>query len=126
MSLFCQALSIILREPTEKLENTTTIPEVLWILRHEKDDKKITWKQNPHFYSELPKEAPHFGPKFHCKPLKDFCQALGEDSVPIYILRDKSCRLHLDDANPRVFGNVWHPYHTVILKGESPFHFLMG
>jgi hypothetical protein len=90
-------------------------------LRHEEDDKRITWKQNPHFYSQLPKEASFFGRNFHQEPLKDddFRKALVSHSDPIYILSDKPCRLHLDDTtNPRVFGNVWQPHHAFILKGE--------
>ena len=124
MSLFFPPLFIILRGFLEKLENTTTIPEILWILRHEEDDKRITWKQNPHFYSRLPKEASYFGRNFHHEPLKDddFREALVSHSNPIYILSDKPCRLHLDDTtNPRVFGNVWQPHHTFILKGEWAF-----
>ena len=116
MSLFFPPLFIILREFIEKLEITMTIPEVLWILCHE---KRITWKQNPHFYSQLPKEAPRFDRNFHHDPLKDddFRKALGHRD-PIYILSDKPCRLRLDVTNPRVFGNVWQPHHKFILKGE--------
>ena len=94
---------------------------MLWILRHEEDDKRIKWKQNPHFYSQLPREAPYFGRKFHHEPLKDddLREALVSHSGPIYILSDKPCRLYLyDTTNARVFGNVWRPHHTYILKGE--------
>ena len=94
-----------------------TIPEILWILCRK---KRITWNQNPHVYSDLPSVAREFGRNFHHKPLNDdsFRQALVGDSIRIYILLDKPCRLHLDGDNSRVFGNVWQPHHKFILKGE--------
>ena len=82
---------------------------------------RITPRQNPHFYLGLPKDALSYGSKFHTDSLKDFGLGLGKEASTIYVLVDKSCRLFLDAAKPhipRIFGNLWKPHQTVILKGK--------
>ena len=81
---------------------------------------RISARQNPHFYLELPDDASSYGSNFHLESLKDFSSGL-ENGTTIYVLIDKSSRLFLDAAEPhipRIFGNLWKPDQTIILKGD--------
>ncbi|KAI9435098.1 hypothetical protein H4582DRAFT_703410 [Lactarius indigo] len=114
----------------QEIDNSTTTAEIVWRFSRypekssESADRitpKIASRQNPHFYLELlSKDAASFDSKFHKDPLKDFSHGLRQGDT-IHVLLDKSCRLFLDAAKPhipRIFGNLWKPQETVILKGE--------
>ncbi|KAH9017891.1 hypothetical protein EDB84DRAFT_1628145 [Lactarius hengduanensis] len=106
----------------QEIDNSTTTAEVLWRFGRypEKSCGRITPGQNPHFYLRLSKDAASYDDKFHEDPLKDFFYGLHSDKI--YVLLDKSCRLFLDVAKPhipRIFGNLWKPHRTVILKDVS-------
>ena len=79
--------------------------------------QRFTPKQNPHFYLQLAPDAASYDSEFKKTPFEDFAHSLWPEAT-IYVLLDKSCRLFLDAAQPRIFGNLWKPHHTVILKGE--------
>jgi hypothetical protein len=111
---------VILRAHIENIDNSATPREVLWNFSRYKDDRRITLKQNPHFYLRLPRKASDFHREFRQDPLTDFGAGL-EDNAKVYVLLDKSCRLYLDLAIPRIFGNMWHPHKAIILKGELVF-----
>ncbi|KAH9175842.1 hypothetical protein EDB89DRAFT_287927 [Lactarius sanguifluus] len=84
---------------------------------------KIASRQNPHFYLQLSKDPASFDSKFHKDPLKDFSHGLRHGDK-IYVLLDKSCRLFLDAVKPhipRIFGNLWKPHETIILKDVGGF-----
>ena len=104
---------------TEEIDNSTTTSEIIWRFSRypEESGRRITARQNPHFYLELSKDVASYGGEFYKNSLKDFGHGL-EKGGTIYILIDKSCRLFLDAAKPRIFGNLWRPHQTVILKGE--------
>ena len=104
---------------TEEIDNSTTTAEIVWRFSRypEKSGGRITPRQNPRFYLQLSKDAASFDSKFHKDPLNDFAHGLRQGDT-IYVLLDKSCRLFLDAAKPRIFGNLWKPDRTVILKGE--------
>ena len=110
---------------TEEINNSTTASEIIWrFSRYPKNyPERITPKQNPHFYLQLSNDAASYDSKFKKGPLKDFAYRLHPEDT-IYVLLDKSCRLFLDAAPPyipRIFGNLWKPHRTVILKGaHSP------
>ncbi|KAN0132168.1 hypothetical protein V8E53_009934 [Lactarius tabidus] len=104
----------------QEINNPTITSEIMWrFCRYPKNyPERITLKQNPHFYLQLPLDAASYDNKFKKDPLKDFTHSLKKKDT-IYVLLDKSCRLFLDAARPhipRIFGNLWKPYHTVILK----------
>ncbi|KAH9008952.1 hypothetical protein EDB85DRAFT_2283374 [Lactarius pseudohatsudake] len=106
------------------IDNSTTAAEIVWGFScfPEKSTYRITpkivSKQNPHFYLHLSKDAASFDSKFHKDPLKDFSRGFRHGDK-IFVVLDKSCRLFLDAAKPyvpRIFGNLWKPHETVILK----------
>ena len=108
---------------TEEVDNSTTTAEIIWRFSRypENSGMRITPRQNPHFYLGLPNDALSYGSKFHTDSLKDFGLGLGKEASIIYVLVDKPCRLFLDAAKPhipRIFGNLWKPRQTVILKGK--------
>jgi hypothetical protein len=89
--------------------------------RYPKDHpERITPRENPHFYLQLAQDATSYDSNFKKQPLNDFAHSLMQEDT-IYVLLDKPCRLFLDAAPPhipRIFGNLWKPHQTVILKGE--------
>ena len=110
------------RGVTEEINNSTTASEIIWrFSRYPRNyPERITPKQNPHFYLGLSNDAASYDSRFKKGPLKDFAYRLHPEDT-IYVLLDKSCRLFLDAAPPhipRIFGNLWKPHRTVILKGE--------
>ena len=113
------AVSYYSRFVIEEINSSTTVSEIIWrFSRYPKNSPaRFTLKQNPHFYLQLPHDAASYDSKFKQGPLKDFAHSLSPGDM-IYVLLDKSCRLFLDAAQPRIFGNLWKPHETVILKGE--------
>ena len=110
---------------TEEIDESTTIKEIVWRFSHYDKNTagRIAFKQNPHFYhglqGGLSDKATEYGRKFTVNPINDFNFAYFQKIETIYVLVDKSCRLFLDKPPiQRVFGNLWKPYRTVILKGE--------
>jgi hypothetical protein len=92
----------------------------LWrFSRYPKDHpERITPRENPHFYLQLAQDATSYDSNFKKQPLNDFAHSLMQEDT-IYVLLDKPCRLFLDAAPPhipRIFGNLWKPHRTVILK----------
>ncbi|KAH9175837.1 hypothetical protein EDB89DRAFT_287617 [Lactarius sanguifluus] len=107
----------------QEVDNSTTTVEIVWRFSRYPERSadmitpKVASKRNPHFYLQLSKDATSFDNKFHKDPLKDFSYGPRHDDE-IYVLLDKSCRRFLDAHVPRIFGNLWKPHKTVILKGE--------
>ncbi|KAH8980111.1 hypothetical protein EDB92DRAFT_1954296 [Lactarius akahatsu] len=102
----------------QEIDNSTTTAEVVWRFSRYPQKTAIHPSQNPHFYLRLSRDAPSFDKKFHKDPLRDFRHRLYHGAI-IYALLDKSCRLFLDAAKPRIFGNLWKPHQTVILKDSE-------
>ncbi|KAI9435105.1 hypothetical protein H4582DRAFT_1972877 [Lactarius indigo] len=112
----------------QEIDNFTTAADIVWRLnrypekRADKILPKVTSRRNPHFYRHLPRDAASFDSSFHKVPLKEFSAYGFDQGDTIYIILDKSCRLFLDAAKPhipRIFGNLWKPHETVILKDIS-------
>ncbi|KAI9435108.1 hypothetical protein H4582DRAFT_703912 [Lactarius indigo] len=113
----------------QEIDNSSTTEEIIWKFSRypegSADTIRVTPKaasrQNPHFYLQLSKNAASFHSEYHKDPLKDFSHGLHQRDT-IYVLLDKSCRLFLDAAEshiPHIFGNLWKPHETVILKDIS-------
>ncbi|KAI9435100.1 hypothetical protein H4582DRAFT_703316 [Lactarius indigo] len=111
----------------QEIDGPTTAAEIIWSFSRypERSTDRIPPEvapiQNPHFYRHLPKYPTSYDSNFHKGPLKDFYHGLNQGDK-IYVLLDKSCRLFLDAAKPhipRIFGNLWKPHETVILKDIS-------
>ncbi|KAI9435106.1 hypothetical protein H4582DRAFT_703691 [Lactarius indigo] len=108
----------------QEIDSSTTAAEIIWRFSRYPENStdrispKVASRQNPHFYRQLSKDPASYDSGFHKLPLKDFAHGLDQGDK-IYVLLDKSCRLFLDAATPhipRIFGNLWKPHETVILK----------
>ena len=100
-----------------ELGENPNITEVLWNFSRLRDPKKrLTLKQNPHFYEHLPRVPEKYTTNFRCDPIKD----LSFRHRQIYVLTDRPRRIYLDAGLvPRAFGNIWLPHHAFIFQGSS-------
>jgi hypothetical protein len=86
-------------------------------------DTRTTWKQNLHFLSSTARGSFALSSRVLSGPNhRLWCQF--EDNETVYVLLDKSCRLYLYLAEPRIYGNVWQTPKGIILKGQ--WVFLLG
>ena len=105
----------------EVLSKRSSLAEVLWNFSRFKDEeKRLTLKQNPHFYVALPTRKEAYGGEFQCNPVEQFI-----DASQIYVLIDRPGRIYID-GTPRAFGNFWVPNKAIIFKGQycNFFNFL--
>ena len=103
----------------EVLSEDSNFAEVLWNFSRFRDEKeRLTLKQNPHFYENLPHLSEEYVDSFRCDPIEDFRHER------IYVLTDRPGRIYPDAGQvPRAFGNVWCSQNTLIFKGSSDlFH----
>ncbi|KAH9978325.1 hypothetical protein BJV74DRAFT_141402 [Russula compacta] len=88
--------------------------EILWNFGRCKGEKRLTLKQNPHFYKYLPRSKEAYGCDFRCDPIYTF------EHSTIMVLTDNlgpAGRVFLDgDQKTRAFGNVWVPNRAIIFK----------
>jgi hypothetical protein len=100
----------------EVLSKNSRLEDVLWNFSHFRGEKRLTLKQNPHFYEMLPTLPDEYEGTFRRDPIKTF------DHEKICVLTDKSGltgRVFLETAKEtRAFGNVWVPKHAIIFKGS--------
>jgi hypothetical protein len=92
------------------------LQEILWNFSRYKDKRRLTLKQNPHFYEALPLFPEKYGGKFRTDPIETF------QFEKISVLTDNSGRtgrVFLETAEgTRAFGNVWVPKDAIIFKGS--------
>jgi hypothetical protein len=111
----------------EVLSKWSRLSEVLLNFSRYKGNKRLTLKQNPHFYKDLPEK---YEDDFQCDPIEHFLDVLGDskgDSLDmprsrpkIYVLTDRQGRICLESGRrSRAFGNVWCPQKAIIFKGSS-------
>ena len=115
----------------EALSRKSTIHEVLWNFGRFKDKRRLTLKQNPHFYkvSDLPKLRRAYAGDFKIDPIHDFqnnseihpIRDHQHQDPRIWVLTDKPGRLFLNanrnKPHIRAFGNMWRPSEAIIFKG---------
>ena len=98
------------------LSDSPSLREILWNFCRFKDEKqRLTLRENPHFYAELPTSLEAYGDSVNIDPTEDFRHAdefyvLADNPDPVYIMTDQVSRS---------FGNFWCPYSTIVLKGLS-------
>jgi hypothetical protein len=105
------------------------LSEVLWNFSLCKGNSRVTHKQNPYFYKDLPEK---YEDDFQSDPIEQFLDALGDskgDSLDrdtprpkpkIFVLTDRQGRIYLKSGQrSRAFGNVWCPQNAIIFKGLS-------
>ncbi|KAF8497898.1 hypothetical protein F5888DRAFT_1827814 [Russula emetica] len=113
---------------TQVLGKKSKLSEVLWNFSRYKGNKRLTLKQNPHFYKHLPRK---YEDDFQSDPIEIeyFLDALGDskgDSLDrdrpklkpkISVLTDREGRIYLESGQgSRAFGNVWCPQNAIIFK----------
>jgi hypothetical protein len=99
----------------EVLGEGSNLSEILWNFSRYKDPKeRLTLKQNPHFYRDLPRE---YRDDFQRNPIENF---LDTPEHKIFVLTDRQGLVYLESGQgPRAFGNVWRPQTALIFKGSS-------
>ena len=91
-----------------------TLAEILWNFSRFKDERRLTLKQNPHFYTHLPMSREAYGGGFKMEPTEDFRHA-----NKFYVLTDRQGLTYLKTGQyTRYFGNFWCPNGAIIFKGE--------
>ena len=101
------------------LDHHSGFSEVLWIFGCLRDDSKIrrlTLKQNPHFYPRLPTLPEAYGDNFRMEPIGIF----QHERVSVLVDNpNRAGQVFLETAREtRAFGNVWVPNETIIFKGS--------
>jgi hypothetical protein len=95
--------------------------EIIWNFTPYEDNRRVTLRQNPHFYMGLPTSADAYGSGFSKDSPKDFPV---KPNDTIYVLVDKSgpgCMNLEAETGNRTFGNVWMPKEVMIFKGTSQY-----
>jgi hypothetical protein len=106
----------------EVLSDSPSLREILWNFSRFKDEKqRLTLRQNPHFYAELPTSLEAYRDSIKIDPTEDFQHddefyVLTDNPEPVYIMTDQVLRS---------FGNFWCPKIDIILKGLTPFECLV-
>jgi hypothetical protein len=99
--------------------------EIMWNFSRFRDGRRLTLKDNPHFYENLPTSAEKYEGQFRKDPVETF------QKEKISVLTDNpdlTGRLCLETPkDKRAFGNVWVPKEAIIFKGSyhSVFLFLI-
>lgn len=99
------------------LDPDSDLSEVLWIFSRLKDeDKRLSLKQNPHFYEGLPTSPEAFGGDFRMDPIESF----QHETIRVLVDNpDHAGRVFLEtEGRMRAFGNVWVPSNAIIFKGS--------
>jgi hypothetical protein len=95
---------------------SSDLKETLWNFSRYSNGKRLTLKQNPHFYEVLPTSPEEYEGRFRRDPIKTF------DHEKISVLTDSSGltgRVFLETPKEtRAFGNVWVPKDVIIFKGS--------
>jgi hypothetical protein len=99
------------------LNENPSLEEILWNFSRLKDERRLTLKQNPHFYTHLPISLEEYGGGFSMEPTEDFRHA-----DKFYVLTDREGLAYFKtDQYTRCFGNFWRPNGAIIFKGEHVF-----
>jgi hypothetical protein len=95
---------------------------ILWDFNRFKDDRRITLRQNPQFYFDLPTSVEAYG----CEFKADSFETFGGLKL-IYVLIDGPKRVVLETGQgTRIFGNVYYmPKGVMVFKGSYDISFLL-
>jgi hypothetical protein len=103
----------------EVLGDSPSLQEILWNFCRSEDKKnRLTLKDNPHFYAELPTLLKAHGDSVKIDSTEDFRHA-----NKFYVLTDKQELVHImtDNKILHSFGNLWRSENGIILKGSDLF-----
>jgi len=104
------------------LNESPSLQEILWNFSRIKDkSRRLTLKQNPHFYVHLPTSPDAYSGEFNVEPVENF-----RHPDKFYVLTDRPGLVYMNaDPYSRCFGNFWCPNGAIIFKG-SHVVFLMS
>ena len=107
---------------TEVLGLSSSLQEILWnFSRFIDENHRLTLRDNPHFYAELPTSPDAFGDSIKIDPTENFPRAF-QYTNKFYVLVDKPELVHImTDQVSQSFGNFWCPKNAVIFKGLGIF-----
>ena len=114
--LYYQCRSQYLIPAPERLSYSPSIQEILWNFSRFKDEKRrLTLRENPHFYAELPTSPEAYGDSFEINPTEEFPHTI---TSKFYVLTNKPELVYImADQVLKSFGNFWFPKDAVIFKG---------
>ena len=97
-----------------ELSYSPSIQEILWNFSCFNDEKKrLTLRENPHFYAELPTSPEAYGNSVTIDPIEDF--RLADE---FYVLTNKPELVYImTDQVLQSIGNFWCPNDAIIFKG---------
>ena len=101
------------------LNENPTLAEILWNLDLFEDERHLTLKQNPHFYTHLPMLPEAYdGGGFKMAPTEDFLHA-----DKFYVLTDRQGLAYFKtDKYMRCFGNFWCPNGAISFKDKHSLY----
>lgn len=98
---------------TVVLHKETLLHEILWNFSRLKGSQRVTLKQNPYFYTGLPRSASGYSDTFTASPI---CELW--DATEILVLTHERSRVFLEtDSRRRVFNNFWVLDKVIIFQG---------
>jgi hypothetical protein len=105
----------------ELLSSNPSLQDILWNFSRFKDKKqRLTLRENPHFYAELPTSPEAYGASLKIDPTEDFRHA-----NKFYVLADKSELVYImTDQVLQSFCNFWCTKDTIIFKGSNVLFFI--
>jgi hypothetical protein len=108
-------LSCYLTPISEVLSQTSGTKEIMWNFSLFKGERRLTLKDNPHFYEKLPTSVEIYEGQFRTEPIDTF----HHDKISVLTDNPRlTGRVFLDTAKEkRAFGNVWVPKEAIIFKG---------
>ena len=100
----------------ERLSYSPSIQEILWNFSRFKDEKRrLTLRENPHFYTELPTSLEAYGDSFKIYPTEEFRYT---NTGKFYVLTNKPELVYImTDQVLQSFGNFWFQMDAIIFKG---------
>ena len=106
----------LIPEELRQGSDVSDVKEILWNFSRYMDKRRLTLKDNPHFYENLPTSADIYVGQFLTDPVETFQQK------KISVLIDNlgpTDQVFLETAKERrAFGNVWVPKKAFIFKGS--------
>ena len=106
----------------DTLSSSSSLQEVLWnFCCFKNDSKRLTLRDNPHFYAELPTSPDAYVDSLEIDPTEDF-----RHGNKFYVLSDKPEPVHImTDQVSQSFGNIWCPKDAIIFKGLGVLFLLL-
>ena len=105
----------------EVISDNPSLQEILWnFSRFRNKRQRLTLRENPHFYADLPTLSEAYKDGVEIDPTEDF-----QHADIFYVLTDRPSLVCITtDQDTRHFGNFWCPQNAVIFKGMGVLFYL--